>query len=194
MPTSRRLIASLVRSGLVVLAVVVVIAWFTRHMPHRRHMQVQVQSEAVPPAVLGPGDLRIYNTDSSVDLTLAGDKILAGLSEKTVAKVKSGLDSATRRDSGAGGLGASIGQIVRNSVAGAIGTHAVFPLADIRDIRDDDGRIFVDWTDGGHHELFESTKVNGVKASKSFDPADVKRFVAAVRTRKGLPAAGAAHP
>jgi hypothetical protein len=193
MPTSRRLVAALVRTGLVVLAIIVVVTWFTRHMPHRRHMQLQVQSEAPPAAALGPGDLRIYNTDSSVDLTLQGNRILAGLSEKTVARVKSKLDSATRRDSGSG-LGASIGQIVRQSVAGAIGTHAVFPLADIRDIHDDNGHIVVDWTDGGHHELFESTKVNGVKASNSFNPDDVRRFVAAVRARKGLPTADASHP
>jgi hypothetical protein len=193
MATSRRLIAALVRFGLVVLAILVVVAWITHHIPHRRHMQVQVQSDAPPATALGPGDLRIYNTDSSVDLTLAGDRILAGLSEKTVARVKRGLDSAARRDSG-GGLGANIGQIVRNSVAGAIGTHAVFPLSDIRDIRDDDGRIVIDWTDGSHHELFESTKVNGDKASKSFKPDDVKRFVAAVRARKGLPASAPTHP
>lgn len=193
MPTSRRLVAALVRFGLVVLAIIVVVAWVSRHMPHRRHMQVQVQSDAPPATVLGPGDLRIYNADSSVDLTLMGDKILAGLSEKTVARVKSGLDSAARRDS-SGGLGASIGEIVRSSVAGAIGTHAVFPLSDIRDIHDDNGRIVIDWTNGGHHELFESTKVNGDKASKSFNPDDIGRFVAAVRARKGLPAADRPRP
>jgi len=193
MPTSRRLVAALVRTGLVVLAIIVVVAWFTRHMPHRRHMQVQVQSEAPPATALGPGDLRIYNTDSAVDLTLQGNRILAGLSEKTVAKVKSKLDSATRRDTG-GGLGASIGQIVRQSVAGAIGTHAVFPLADIRDIHADGGRILIDWTDGGHHELFGSTKVNDNKVSNTFSPDDAKRFVDAVRARKGLPTADASHP
>ncbi|HWH50283.1 MAG TPA: hypothetical protein VN651_01975 [Gemmatimonadaceae bacterium] len=193
MPTSRRLVAALVRTGLVVLAIIVVVAWFTRHMPHRRHMQVQVQSEAPPAPALGPGDLRIYNTDSAVDLTLQGNRILAGLSEKTVAKVKSKLDSATRRDTG-GGLGASIGQIVRQSVAGAIGTHAVFPLADIRDIHADGGRILIDWTDGGHHELFGSTKVNDNKVSNTFSPDDAKRFVDAVRARKGLPTADASHP
>ena len=193
MPTSRRLVAALVRTGLVVLAIIVVVAWFTRHMPHRRHMQVQVQSEAPPAPALGPGDLRIYNTDSAVDLTLQGNRILAGLSEKTVAKVKNKLDSATRRDTG-GGLGASIGQIVRQSVAGAIGTHAVFPLADIRDIHADGGRILIDWTDGGHHELFGSTKVNDNKVSNTFSPDDAKRFVDAVRARKGLPTADPSHP
>jgi hypothetical protein len=184
MANSRRLIAALVRFGLVVLAIVVIASWFTRHMPHRRHMQVQ--SAAPPLDSLAPGDMRIYNTDSSVDLILQGDKILGGLSPKMVAEVKSKLDSSALHDTG-NGLGASISQIVKKSVAGAIGTHAVFPLSDVRDIHVDDGQIVIDWVDGGHHELFGSTRVNNKKVSKTFNQADAERFVEAVRARKGLP-------
>lgn len=181
--SSRRLIAALVRTGLVVLAIVLVSGYFVRHMPGRRH--VRVQTEAPPPDSLGPGDLRIYNADSSVDLILIGDKILGGLSPKTIAKVKGELETSASHDTS--GLGGSISQIVKKSVAGAIGTHAVFPLSDIRDIRYEHDQIVFDWKDGGTHQLFGTTKVNGGKVSNTFRPEDAQRFIDAVRARMRQP-------
>jgi hypothetical protein len=180
-PSSRRLIAALVRTGLVVLALVFVSGYVMRHMSGRRH--VRVQTEAVVPETLAPGDLRIFNMDSSVDLILAGDKILAGLSPKMVAEVKTKLETSAAGDTS--GLGGSIAQIVKKSVAGAIGTHAVFPLSDIRDIRYEHEQIIVDWKDGGTHNLFGSTKVNDHSVSNSFRPDDARRFIDAVHARMG---------
>lgn len=180
-PTSRRFIAGLFRLGLVVLAIAVVGRYFIHRMPHGRRMRVQ--TEAPSPDSLGPGDLRIFNTDSTVDIILKGDKIFAGLSPKTVGKIRAGLDTSAAGDTG--GLGGSISQIVKKSVASAIGTHAVFPLADIRDVRYDRGALIFDWKDGGTHEIFGSTTVDHGKVSNTFQAADAERFVAAVRARKG---------
>jgi hypothetical protein len=177
--SSRRWIAAVIRIGLVVLAIVLVGGYFGRHMPGRSHMRVQ--TEVPPPNSLGPGDVRIYNADSAVDLILVGDKILGGLSPKTVAKINDKLESSASHDTA--GLGASISQIVKKSVAGAIGTHAVFPLSDIRDIRYEGGQIVFDWKDGGTHQLFGSTKVNGDRVSNSFRPEDAQRFIEAVKAR-----------
>ena len=185
MSSSRRFIAGLFRFGLVLLAIFFVSGYFMRRMPSRRH--VRVQTEPPPADSLGPGDIRIFDADSAVDLTLMGDKILAGLSPKTIAQVKSEIDKSANADST--GIGGSISQIVKRSVAGAIGTHAVFPLSDIRDIRYENNQIVFDWVDGGKHELFGSAKVNGSKASKSFSREDAMRFIQAVRARKGLPPA-----
>jgi hypothetical protein len=184
--SSRRFIAGVIRLALVVLAFVVIGRYFSHRGPARRH--VRVQKDVPPQDSLRPGDIRIYSTDSAVDLVLSGNNILAGLSPKTVAKVKQDLEKSTSRDT-SGGLGASISQIVKSSVAGAIGTHASFPLSDIRDIRNDGGRIVVDWKSGGGHDLFGDTKVNGSKVSNAFSPEDAERFVEAVRARIGLPAA-----
>ena len=177
--SSKRLIAALIRTGLVVLAIVLISGYFARHMSSRRH--VRVQTEVPPPDSLGPGDLRIYNADSAVDLILVGDKILAGLSPKTVAEIKSKLETSASHDTN--GLGGSISQIVKKSVAGAVGTHAVFPLSDIRDIRYERGQIVFEWKDGGTHELFGSTKVNNERVSNSFRPEDAQRFIDAARAR-----------
>ena len=128
-PTSRRIVAGIVRLGLLVLGVCVVYLYFKGHFERRHSSHIQVQRTV--PATLGPNDLRIYNVDSTVDLMLMGNSILAGLSPKMVAKVNSEMASSDSRDTS--GLGASISQIVKKSVAGAIGTHAVFPgLGDSR--------------------------------------------------------------
>jgi hypothetical protein len=151
------------------------------------HGTVHVQREA-PPAneALGPGDLRIYSADSSVDLVLSGNNILAGLSPKTVEKVKSEMERSTDRDTS--GFAGSISKMVKSSVAGAIGTHAVYPLSEIREIRYEDGQIVFDAKDGKQHDLFGNTKVNGNKVSNSFRPDDAQRFVEAVRARMERPA------
>ncbi|MGH7618827.1 MAG: hypothetical protein ACREPM_16530 [Gemmatimonadaceae bacterium] len=178
---SRRFVAGLFRLALVVLAIIFITGYFKRRGPSIPRVTVQKQA---PPATdsLGPGDLRIYNTDSTVDLVLQGDKILGGLSPKTVAKVKSELDNSASGDTS--GLGGSIAKIVKQSVAGAIGTHAVFPLSEIDDIRYQNDQIVIDWKNGGKHDLFGSTNVNGNKTSKTFRKEDAERFIAAVRARK----------
>ncbi len=176
---SRRFVAGLVRVGLIVLAIVLVGGFIARRVPHRSH--IRVQTEVPPPQALGPGDMRIYNADSSVELILVGDKILAGLSPKTVAKIRDGLETSASHDTS--GLGASISQIVKKSVAGAIGTHAAFPLSDIRDIRYERDQMIVEWKDGSTHNLFGSTKVNGNKVSNTFEAEDAHRFVDAVKAR-----------
>ena len=175
------MIGGLIRIGLVVLAIAFVSRYFRHRSSGKEHMRVR--SEAAVLDSLAPGDMRIYNTDSSVDLVLKGNEILAGLSPVTIAKIKSKLDTSASQDTS--GLGASISQIVKKSVAGAIGTHAAFPLSDIRDIRYEQDQIVFDWKDGGHHQLFGGTKVNGERVSNSFRPEDAERFIEAVRARMG---------
>jgi hypothetical protein len=188
--SSRRFVGGIFRLALIVLAVFVVSRRLGFGRASRSNSPVRVQTTAPPPTdSLGRGDLRIYDADSSVDLVLMGDKVLAGLSPKTIATVKGALDSSAAKDTM--GLGGSIGQIVKKSVAGAIGTHATFPVADIRNIRYEHDQIVFEWADGTSHRFFNSeVKVNGTKASKTFRPEDAQRFIEAVKARQAeLPAA-----
>jgi hypothetical protein len=173
------MIAGLFRIGLVLLGIVVIGGYIGHRMPRQSHMRVRTEATALDS--LAAGDIRIYNTDSSVDLVLKGNEILAGLSPVMVAKIRNQLDTSASQDTS--GLGASISQIVKKSVAGAIGTHAAFPLSDIRDIRYEGQQIVFDWKDGGHHQIFGGTKVNGGRVSNSFRPEDADRFIEAVRAR-----------
>ncbi len=177
------------RLGLLVLGVCVVYLYFKGHFERRHSSHIQVQRTV--PETLGPNDLRIYNADSTVDLILMGNSILAGLSPKMVAKVNGEMASDSGDTSGFSG---SISQIVKKSVAGAMGTHAVFPVSEIRDIRYQHGEIVFRWKDGGNHELFGSTMVDGQKVSKTFRADDAQRFIDAVHARQRAADSASSEP
>ncbi len=177
----RRWMGRILSAALVVLAIAFVVNWGLRKIPHPGR-EIRVQRETVADAALGPGDLRIYNGDSSVDIVLAGDKVLAGLSPKTVARVKGEMERSAVKDTG--GLGGLIAQTVKQTVASNIGIHAVHPLAEIADMRYRDGSLEIVRHDGGVTHLFGNTKVNKREVSKTFSEADAQRLIAAVRARK----------
>ena len=102
--TGRRFVGGLIRVFLVGLAIAIGFRWFHRRAPSRTH--VRLESEAPPPDSLGPGDARLYNADSTADVILKGDKIMVGLSPKTVARVRTEMDKSREKDTS--GLGGSI--------------------------------------------------------------------------------------
>ena len=180
-PVHRRWIGGLIRAGLVVVAIVVVAAWFWRRTP--RPPEIRIQTQAPTAAALGPSDVQIFSRDSAVNLILQGDNVLAGLSPKTIAKIRSELDASAKTDDTTG-LGGSIAQFVKKTVADKIGTHVVYPVAEIRDIRYDGGEIVIVQTNGSETRLFKNVKVNKEPLSQAFPPEDAQRFVEAVRARK----------
>ena len=177
--SSRRWVARLIRVGLVILAMAVVASWIGRRTPERpAHMRVETDVPA--PDSLRAGDVQIFNSDSTVDVILSGDRILAGLSPKTVHKVRTELG----RPNSDSGLGGSIASLVKKTVAGAIDTHMEFSLADVRDVRYDEGRLYLELNKGGDHLLFGDTKVNGERRANTFRADEAQRFIEAVRARK----------
>ncbi len=180
---SRRAISVVIRIGLIGLAIVLVGSWLS-HRVHARRFPTHTRVETVVPsdAALGAGDYRLYNVDSAVDVTLVGDRILAGLSPKTVAEVRGKIESSAQEDTG--GMGGAIASMVKKTVADRIGTHAAFSLADIRDIRFVDGRLVFDWRGDANGDVFgEHVRVNG-KDSNRFRQDEAERFIAAFHARK----------
>jgi hypothetical protein len=177
---TRRWLGRLISAGLITLAIALAVNWTLHRMPNRG--RIRVEREAVPQETLGSGDLRIYNSDSSVDVVLVGDRVLAGLSPKTVAKVRAEMEKSAARDTS--GLGGSIAQMVKKQVSGAIGMHVVYPLAEIRDVRYEDGHLVIEKTTGATTRLFHNTKINGDRETGEFRPEDAQRFIEAVRARK----------
>jgi hypothetical protein len=188
-PTSRKVVGGLIRIGLVILAVAVVISWLKPRT--RRGPAIRVATSVPADDALGPGDLRIFNADSSLDLVLRGDKIYAGLSPKVVAKVQQEMNKDAESDTG---LGGSIAAIVKKSVGAAIGTHVVYPVSDVREMHYDNGSIVVTWKDGSSRSLFKDVNVNGERKDHSFSQADAQRFIAAVQARQQGPAVPAQPP
>jgi hypothetical protein len=130
---------------------------------------------------LGPGDLKIVNEDSSVEMAVVGQQIVVRLSDKTMAKVREGTDTS-HTDSGFGG---SIERMVKRTVQSALGQQMTYPLSEVRDAKYEDGAIVFD-VQGKQPRLLANTKFNGRKLLESFRPDDAKRFVDAVNKKKGL--------
>jgi len=185
---SRRWVGRLARIGLILVAVVFIASWFGRKAT-RKMSNVRVQRAEVTDAALGPGDLRIYNSDSSVDVVLNGARLLAGLSPQTAAKVRQDLARDANKDTS--GLGGLISQTVKQTVASAISTHIVYPLSDISEMRFEDGQLIIVRRDGDETRLFGDAKVNGREQGKSFREDDAQRLIAAVRARKAEIESGA---
>ena len=175
----RRWVGRLVKAGLVLAAVMLVLAWIQRKSPVKGDLRVQTD----PPAAeaLGAGDLRIYNQDSSVNLILQGPNVLAGLSPQTIERVRAEMQESMADDTT--GLGGSIAQLVKKTVSGAIGTHAVYPVREMEAIDYRDGRIVITRRGGKTDEILGSIQKNDQKLSETFPPQDAQRFVEAVRAR-----------
>ena len=176
----RRWVGRLIKLGLVAVGVLIVLAWLQRKSPVRGDLRIQ----SPPPAgeALATGDMRILNRDSSVQLILRGPNILAGLSDQTVAKVRAELEKSTKDDTS--GLGGTIAQVVKSTVASNIGKQVVYPVRDIRDIRLENGQLVITRQDGSRSELFGNVKKDKEELSKTFDAAEAERCVEAVRARK----------
>jgi hypothetical protein len=195
----RRWIARAIKVGLVGVAVIVVMAWVhARRGGDRTEFRIEPHPEptvGVEPsaearsaatrsieATLEPGDTFIFNKDSSINLVLRGAEVLAGLSPQMRAKITQEIAQSTTDDTT--GFGAAIANVVKTTVASAIGTHAVYPLRTIRDMEYRDGRIFIVRNNGVKIELLGNIKSDGVEVSRTFAPDEAQRFIDAVRARK----------
>ena len=196
----RRWIARAIKLGLVGAAVIVVMAWVHARRG-RDHTEFRIEPHPRPtvtaePAVaadaragatrgvdaLQPGDIFVFNQDSSINLVLRGAELLAGLSPQMREKITQEIAQSTADDTT--GFGAAIANVVKTTVASAIGTHAVYPLRTIRDIEYRDGQIFIVRNNGLKIELLGNIKSDGVEISRTFAREDALPFVNAVRARK----------
>jgi hypothetical protein len=130
---------------------------------------------------LGPGDMKITNEDSSVDLAVVGQQIVVRLSDKTMAQVRKETDTSAIKDSGFGG---SIEKFVKRTVQSTLGQQFEYPVSDVREARYENGAIVLN-VNGKEPRLLANTKVGGKKLMESFRPEDAQRFVAAVNAKKG---------
>src|SRR5262245_21702685 len=87
---------------------------------------------------LGPGDIRIASEDSSIEVALIGDSIVAGLGARVRNKVANDLD--TTKVSGTG-LGSSIEKMVKGTVASALDHELMFPISEVSDVQSQDGHL-----------------------------------------------------
>jgi len=202
----RRWKGRFIRFGLVLLAAGLVVGWIARKRSRddsdsrivvagdarsearavararSRGIEIAGVRRGVEETPLGAGDMRIYNRDSTVDLVLRGPEVLAGLSPKTVERVRAEMAKSSDKDSS--GLGGLIASTVKQTVASTIGTHVAYPVSNIEAMRFENGQLIIEHTNGKTTRLFGDTKVNNREQGKTFDAADAQRFIDAVMARK----------
>jgi len=176
----RRAASRVIRFGLVALGIVIAAGWMLRKVPKPDHIRVEGAAPAME--TLAAGDVQIFNVSGTVDVILAGDRLSAGLSPQKLAEVRADLARSSDRDTS--GIGGAIAATVKRTVAEKLSIRAVYPLAEIRDLRYDDGRLRVEWRTGRETMLLgDNIKVDGDADANRFRREDAERLIAAVRAR-----------
>jgi hypothetical protein len=191
----RRLTARLVQLALIVFAVILGVGFFTsRRGPDvegriaRGSRDISISTDVPTATQLGPGDMQLFNEDSTVDLILQGRTILAGLSPQTVERIRSKMRERGDREGDSSGLGAMIAATVRDQVADKIGTHVTYSIDEIREIRLEGDRLVMEWNSGRQQQLFESVKIDrGRGDANRFRRDEALRFIELVNARKKQP-------
>lgn len=185
----RRLTYRLVQLVLVVLTVGIGVAFWTDRRADPgdagavRAREVSFSADVPAASELAPGDMQLFNEDSTVDLILQGPHLLAGLSPKTVERVRTEIRRAGPDDSS--GIAGFIASTVKEQVADKIGTHVRYDVADIEEIRLDGDRLVIQWKSGKQQELFESVKIDRQRGSANrFHPEEALRFIELVNARQ----------
>lgn len=179
----RRVVSRFVRLALVALAIGIGIFWLRSDEQEPKAKQKTFDFTGTATAQpLAPGDVQIFNVDSSLDIILAGTKINAGLSPRIVAKVRGELAKETEKDTS--GFGGAIAQMVKQQVADKIGTRVVYDIDAIKDIHYREPSIIIEWKHGGEERLFGSVKVDGDRETNRFHRDEAERFIAAVKARQ----------
>lgn len=177
----RKRVYRLLQVGLIALTILVIATFISRRSSPRQVVRFETDPAAAM-ATPGPGDVDVFNVDTTVQLALRGDRIFAGLSPRIVEKVRGELAKPDKDDSG--GLGGSIAQFVKQTVSDKIATRVVYRVEDIRDIHYEGERIVIEWRSGKEQTLFGSVKVDGNKETNRFREAEAQRFIDAVNRRR----------
>lgn len=128
---------------------------------------------------LGPGDIRIVTESGNIELALIGDSIVTGLGPELLDKVR---DKTDTNNSG-NGIGSGIAKMVKSTVADAMSQQLLYPLASIKDVRYENGKLQFYYKDGTNLKIFDNSHDGGKPVSESFRPEDAQRFVDAVHAR-----------
>lgn len=140
---------------------------------------------------LGPDRFAIHSEDGSVQMGLTQDFLYFALSDSVIAAARAEMDEdSTRRE----GIGGAIAGLVRGGVDRALRFRARYDVADIRDVRWEDGRMVVDFVDPDH-SLSTNFEVDDRPIEEVFSQQDVEAFRQQLRDLKrergeGGPAGG----
>jgi len=130
---------------------------------------------------LGPGDIRIASQDSSLELAIIGDSIVAGFGQRVHEKIARETDTSKVNGDG---MSASIEKFVKGTVASALNHDMMFPVAEISDVRYEDGFIRFYDNKGNRMNMFEQSRRDRDDEKTRFSEADANAFINAFKARK----------
>lgn len=181
----RRFTLRFVQLGLIALSLGIILAFVAAKRSESRGPDVTLQTDGPSVALLGPGDARLFNVDTTVELVLRGDKLLAGLSPKVVERVRAEIRDAGPSDPS--GIGGAIAKAVKEQVADKIDMHVAYDVRDVQDMRFEDGRVIIEWMSGKNQELFGSiqrSRDGRREDANRFHREEALRFIELVKARQ----------
>lgn len=129
---------------------------------------------------LGEDRFAIHSASGGVRMGLTDEFVYFALSDSVLAEARSEME----RDTGdANGVAGAIGGMVRGAVGRALSFRAKYDVADIRDIRWEDGRMMMEFTDP-ERSLSDSFEVDDEPVAEAFVESDVQAFAAEFRRLK----------
>ena len=114
----------------------------------------------------------ITTRDGHLDFGLTDEALWARLSEATRAEAAESMASETE---GEQGLGGAIARAVTGAVAEGLATAVAVPLAEVRDVRVENGRLVVEMADGDPSP-FDGMETDGEPMLARFDADDAQRL------------------
>lgn len=136
---------------------------------------------------IGPDRHAIVGRDGDVKMGLTDEYVYFGLSDETLEKARAEM----RREAEGDGAGGFLGGILEKTVGKALGFRARFPVSEIEDIRWEDGRMRIVFTDPDR-SFGDDFSIEDRPVTESFAEEDVREFAAAFHRVKED--AGGGHP
>lgn len=178
---SRRLKYRAVQLVLIALSLGIVVAFVADKRARRSGPDKTLTTDVPTASELGPGDARLFNVDTTVELVLRADRMLVGLSSKKVEEIRAEINKVDAKGD-ASGLGAAIAATVKEQVADKIGIHAEYDVRDIDQIWIENHQIVIQWKSGKKETMFGSVKVDKNRAT--FHIEEAQRFIELVKARQ----------
>ena len=178
---SRRLKYRLVQLVLGALTLGLAVAFLSDRREQRTDREMSLTTDVPTTSDLGPGDARLFNVDTTVELILRADKMLVGLSARKIEEIRAQINKPDTKGD-ASGLGAAIAKTVKEQVADKIAIHAEYDVRDIDRMWIEDHQIVVQWRNGKKETMFGSVKVDKDRAT--FHVEEAQRFIELVNARK----------
>ncbi|WP_420454125.1 hypothetical protein [Rubrivirga sp.] len=130
---------------------------------------------AVSSEVAGDVVQVVATRDGHVELGVTDEVVFSRLSESLRAEIEGEMADETKGETG---LGGTIARAVTGAVAEGLAVAVSVPLADVRDVRYEDGRVVIEMADGGP-SLFDTAKSGDRPMLEQFDEDAGRRLAEA---------------